>query len=72
MSLGLEELRAWRFKGHSLEEGSDGILSRTLGLGGVTRAGGNWAKEIMGTSPGLHHEVDTGAGDTQGVQTVGC
>lgn len=44
MSLGLEELRAWKFKGRSwgwkgLEEGCNGILSRTLGLGGVTRAG---------------------------------
>lgn len=67
MSLGLEELRAWRFQGRSwgwrgLEEGSNGIISRTLGLGVVTRAGGNWGKERMGASPGLHHEVDIGAG----------
>uniref|UniRef100_A0A8C0VFW5 WD repeat domain 90 n=1 Tax=Cyanistes caeruleus TaxID=156563 RepID=A0A8C0VFW5_CYACU len=73
MSLRLEELRDWRFQGHSwswrgLKEGSNGILSRTLGLGGVTTAGGNWGKEIMGASPGSHHEIDTGAGETWDMQ----
>lgn len=47
-----------------LEEGSNGILSRTLRLGGVTRAGGNWGKQIMRASPGLHHEIETGWGDS--------
>lgn len=77
LSLGLEELGAWRFQGHSwgwrgLEEGSNGILSRILGLGVVPTAWGNWGKEIMGVSPGLHHEVVSGAGETQDMQTVGC
>lgn len=50
-----------------LEEGSNGILSRTLGLGGITMAGENWGKVIMGASPALHHEEET-----QDMQMVGC
>lgn len=45
-----------------LEEVRNGILSRTLGLGVVTRAGGNWGTEIMGASPGFIMRLTLGLG----------